>query len=231
MISIIRDIVVKERISGLWRGVGPSLARTVPGVGLYFTSVSWLKSCGLEKVLPNGVHSMVVGGVARGFAGTLLIPFTVVKTRIESRQYNYSGVFSAIRNIVKIEGLQGLTAGLGPTLVRDVPYSGLYLLFYDQLKERFGDNTRGQVLAGLVSGMMASLLTHPADVVKTRMQLDFTGKSAVTAVRDIYRQSQGGIPGLAAFYRGLTPRMIRRTLMTALAWSLYERLSTNIGLK
>jgi len=231
MVSIINEIVVRERLAGLWRGVGPSLARTVPGVGLYFTSVSWIKSCGLENVLPNGVHSLVVGGVARGFAGTLLIPFTVVKTRFESCQYNYSGVLSAVRNIVKTEGLKGLTAGLGPTLVRDVPYSGLYLLFYDQLKKRFGDNTRGQVVAGLLSGMMASLITHPADVVKTRMQLEYKGSSAVTAVRDIYRRSPKGILGLSEFYRGLTPRMIRRTLMTALAWTVYERLSKNVGLK
>ncbi len=72
----------------------------------------------------------------------MCICFIAVKTdspimllcRSESGQYDYKGVFNALRAIKNAEGLRGLTSGLVPTLMRDVPFSGIYLMFYEKLK-------------------------------------------------------------------------------------------------
>ncbi len=37
--------------------------------------------------------------------------------------------------------------------------------------------------------------------------------------------------GPAGFMRGIVPRTLRRTLMAALAWTVYERAVKNMGLK
>lgn len=55
--------------------------------------------------------------------------------RYESGVYKYDSVSGALRAIYKAEGIRGLSCGLGPTLARDAPFSGLYLMFYTQTKQ------------------------------------------------------------------------------------------------
>lgn len=52
----------------------------------------------------------------------------------QSGFFGYTGVAEAVRTIYKKEGTRGLTCGLLPTLLRDAPFSGLYLMFYTQIK-------------------------------------------------------------------------------------------------
>ena len=52
----------------------------------------------------------------------------------QSGVYKYNSIGEALRLIYKYEGVKGLSSGLIPTLLRDAPYSGLYLMFYTQLK-------------------------------------------------------------------------------------------------
>ena len=67
-----------------------------------------------------------------------------------------------------MEGLRGLTRGLGPTLARDVPFSSLYLAFYDLLKQKVASQTQlagispeaAHMTAGLGAGLLASLVTQ-----------------------------------------------------------------------
>jgi len=231
MRGVCKNIVAQENILGLWRGVVPSLVRTVPGVGLYFSSMHFMKA-NLCEGRPSHVQSIFIGGSSRAFAGAVMIPFTVIKTRFESNSYNYKNTYQAFKNILKLEGLRGLTSGLGPTLFRDVPFSGLYLMFYEHLKSLVPDNYKtynpsaAHFICGFTSGILASLVTQPADVIKTNMQLDRLNKGLVMTVRSIYLQQ-----GPGGFVTGLAPRMLRRTLMAALAWTVYEKMVRSIGLK
>lgn len=60
-----------------------SITRVIPGVGLYFSSLHWLKhSLHLNEQL-TPVEAVLLGVTARTMSGGLLIPITVVKTRFE----------------------------------------------------------------------------------------------------------------------------------------------------
>lgn len=79
----------------------------------------------------------------------------------------------------------------------------------------------------MTAGILASVVTQPADVLKTKMQLypnKFNGLWSVV----VYVHGKYGIRG---YFKGIVPRMLRRTLMTAMAWTVYERITTNVGLK
>ncbi|XP_039312556.1 mitochondrial glycine transporter isoform X2 [Solenopsis invicta] len=234
MLGTVAHIIQKENIFGLWRGMTPSITRVIPGVGLYFSSLHWLKHAfNLEEPL-TALQAISLGVTARSMSGALLIPITVVKTRFESGVYKYNSISEALRLIYKQEGMRGLSSGLVPTLLRDAPYSGLYLMFYTQLKNAAASST-GTVNSsapvhfscGILAGILASIVTQPPDVVKTKMQLypnEFNGIYHATFF--VYKKY-----GILGYFKGIVPRMLRRTLMTTMAWTVYEQVTRQIGLK
>ncbi|XP_025833105.1 mitochondrial glycine transporter A isoform X2 [Agrilus planipennis] len=234
MITIFATVVQQDKIFGLWKGMTPSITRCVPGVGLYFCSLDWLKSHYVPGRTPTPLESITLGAVARCMSAGALIPITVVKTRYESGVYQYESVGSALRHIYHTEGLKGMTCGLIPTLVRDAPYSGLYFMFYTQMKLLVPQKHLNSSFAapihftcGIAAGIMASVITQPADVLKTKMQL-YPNKfhSLLSAIVHVHSKY-----GFAGYFKGMVPRMLRRTLVTAMAWTIYEQVTKNIGLK
>jgi len=232
MMSVATDVVATHKVWGLWKGLVPSVTRTVPGVGIYFSSMHMMKTHLFNKK-PGPVESILVGAVGRSIAGVALIPVTVVKTRFESGVFKYNGVIDALWKISRQEGFKGLSSGLLPTLIRDAPFSGIYLMFYEQFKS----NTPSALLSacpnsahfmcGVGAGVMASTVTHPADVIKTKMQVCSGVRMSVMQTVLMVHASSGSM----GFWRGLTPRLLRRTMMAALAWTVYENVMRNAGLK
>jgi len=223
MVGVVRTILTTDRIVGLWKGVVPSVCRTVPGVGIYFSSMQWMRSSLPEP--PSHLQSVFIGASARTIAASTLIPFTVLKTRLESDRFHYRGLTSAVSSILREEGPRGLCRGLFPTLVRDVPFSALYLASYEALKSC--TSSSNHCVSALGAGLVASLLTQPADVVKTRMQLCSRECPKLReTILGLYRER-----GVGAFSVGLAPRMLRRTVMAAMAWTVYERMLQTLQLK
>lgn len=167
-----------------------SLIRCVPGVGLHFCCLDTLQAHFCSGRQPKAAEALVFGMASRTLAGALLIPVTVVKTRYESGVFLYRSLGDAIRHTYRNEGVRGLTSGLAPTLMRDVPFSGLYYMFFSQLKAVAmpmvlgdGDQKKQQMgksksvvstsvvtfLCGVNAGLLASVVTQPMDVVSHEM--------------------------------------------------------------
>jgi solute carrier family 25 protein 38 len=151
----------------------------------------------------------------------------VVKTRFESGHFQYNSVVQALRSIWRSEGRKGLFSGLSATLARDAPFSALYLLFYTQTKQAVSRAISEEPLppmynfpCGVFSGFMASVITQPFDVIKTRMQVKpqiypTLHATLLTTLKDM------GVRGL---FTGIMPRATRRTLMAAFTWAFYEEI-------
>lgn len=235
MLTVLVSVLKNEKVTGLWTGMAPSLTRTVPGIGVYFSSMHWLRTTFGSKD-PRPMESVMIGAFARSISGVSMLPFTVVKTRFESGQFNYRSVTHAIFAIYRAEGSRGLYSGLAATLLRDAPFSGIYLMFYTQAKKVVKESTMLQdysslptlyFACGLVAGCLASVVTQPADVIKTHMQIN-PGKFSKIPHVIVYVYTKEGFSG---FLRGIVPRTVRRTLMAALAWTVYESAMQQFGLK
>jgi solute carrier family 25 protein 38 len=116
-----------------------------------------------------------------------MMPVTVVKVRFESNQYNYHNLISAFSSIARNEGFRGLFSGFGATAMRDAPFAGIYIVFYERCKSilsryplmqnnmisnsGYSFELLPKICAGLIGGFGATLCTQPFDLVKSRIQL------------------------------------------------------------
>lgn len=67
--------------------------------------------------------------------------------------------------------------------------------------------------------MLATIATQPSDVIRARMQLGGAQKGATALAIDAFSRD-----GVKAMLSGATPRFLKRSLQTALVWTLYEEL-------
>ena len=195
-----------------------------------------------SSVSKSAIESLAFGAIARSFVGVILLPATVLKTRYESGLFHYTSLSNAVTSTYTIGGFRSLYSGLWPTLLRDVPYSSFYFMFYTMLKDHLvlspsrslsqsGHQESSLVfVSAITAGIMASSITHPFDVIKTRMQVgtvesDLNGRSGVegksglkNSIKSIMNEN-----GWKGFCAGITPRIMRRSLMSGLAWTVFER--------
>lgn len=255
LVAVLRSILSGPHpIASLWRGTVPSALRTGFGSALYFTSLSSLRQIVANtsasprangatiskssSVLPklSNVQNLITGATARVFAGLILMPVTVIKVRYESDLYAYKSIASASRSIYGQEGVRGFFSGFGATAVRDAPYAGLYVLFYEASKTRLnrvlsktlepdvgpssGTSATINASSGAIAAGLATSFTNPFDAVKTRLQLMPQKYGNMLKATRLMLQEDG----LKSFFDGLGLRMGRKALSSALAWTVYEEL-------
>ncbi|KAJ4367440.1 hypothetical protein N0V83_007023 [Neocucurbitaria cava] len=244
-------------IRQFWRGTLPSTLRTGFGSAIYFSSLNALRrrasliAAGrTDVVVRGGEHSsslpklsntanLATGAFARTWAGFVMMPITVLKVRYESSLYSYNSLFTASRDIFRTEGLKGFFAGFGATAVRDAPYAGLYVLFYEQSKRKLSslatkiEETSGtstklssstsagiNFISGIAAAGLGTTLTNPFDAIKTRIQLmpDRYGNMVHAAKKMLAEE------GTRSLFDGLGIRIARKAMSSALAWTVYEEL-------
>ncbi|KAI9891161.1 MAG: hypothetical protein M1814_003004 [Vezdaea aestivalis] len=255
LLPTIRSLLASPQpLRAFYRGTLPSALRTGLGSALYFATLNKLREraavlapAGPGKRRGDGKTAatsalpalglpanLLTGAVARGAVGWIMMPVTVVKVRFESSLYAYEGLRKAGSAIWAKEGVQGFFKGSVATLVRDAPYAGLYVGFYEGGKGWMGRalerRRNGKLssreaagvnfIAGGVAAGAATLVTNPVDAVKTRVQLvpeKYGGvvKAGLKMVRE---------EGWNVLFDGLGLRMGRKALSSALAWTLYEEL-------
>ncbi|TPX53494.1 hypothetical protein SeMB42_g00742 [Synchytrium endobioticum] len=217
----------------LWRGTWPTIWRNVPGHALYFTSLDLTRRALSSARLGGGdklskeMVNLLGGASARVAVGFVLMPMTVMKTRYESNLYNYNSMWGAFKSIVKNEGIRTLFAGYGSTAVRDAPYAGIYVLFYEWSRTFMHDTMRPEefrpainMLSGIAAAVLSSIATQPFDVIRTRIQVrPKEYRNIIHATARILKDE-----GLRAFMSGLAPRLARKPLSAAITWTIYEEI-------
>ena len=194
----------------------------------------------------TGLKHLFAGSVAGMASKTILQPLDLIKVRLQVQDgrgpNEYRGMFDAIQKVVRNEGALGLYRGLLPNLMSAGVSWGTYFFTYNKFKEIFKARLRASLpperqsaaqlgplthlLCAAASGCIATTLTNPIVMVKTRLQLQ--GKEPYSAARQytgtfdaftrIVRDE-----GFFALYRGLGPSLVLVS-NGALQFMCYEEL-------
>lgn len=132
-------------------------------------------------------------------------------------------VWAGVVKMVQIEGPQALWRGLVPTMFRDIPFSAVYWMVYEQVKSQLLQKTHQNrlspfqiaFLSGASSGMLAAVITTPFDVIKTQRQI--STESLTQIIQNIMIKD-----GPAGYFRGVVPRAARVAPACAIMISSYE---------
>jgi len=242
-LSTLVSVARVEGIPALWSGLSISLAMTLPTTALYFTCYDEIKYS-IESSSPalTPFSPLIAGSTARALASTALSPLELIRTKAMHKRSNLS-ILNSLRAEISEGGVRSLYRGLGPSLFRDVPFSGLYWLNYEwlrktTLKRYFPNNKQptaselwtASFVSGLGSGTFAALVTTPFDVVKTRKQVKFnlvghpSNVSVVTPSLGTFSMLQAIFKeeGLAGVFRGWNMRVARVGPASAIMVSSYE---------
>jgi len=144
--------------------------------------------------------------------------------------YEYKSFPSAVASLARA-GPSELFKGFIPSAIRDAPYAGIFVATYEGLKKEvmpLVGNTAGSsiglssavhIVCAASAGAVATVVTHPFDVIKTKVQV--RQEERYTGLRrtfwTIYNQR-----GLAGFFDGASLRIARKVGSSAVGWAVYE---------
>ena len=219
-----------EGIRSLWSGLSPTLVLAVPTTVVYFTTYEQLKVT-LARTIPRPDENMTFisatsGALGRTWAVILVSPLELIRTKMQSQKMGFGDVRKALEITLRSEGITALWKGLSSTIIRDVPFSALYWSCYEYLRP-IDFNFIETPLAGFIAGGVASAVTLPMDVIKTRFQLELGERgggpnggvkmSNVQVIRDIMKDQ-----GWKGLYSGLVPRLLKVGPACAVMITSYE---------
>lgn len=245
------EVVKKETPLALYKGLGAVLTGIVPKMAIRFTSFEWYKQLLADKITGTvSGRGTFLAGLAAGVteAVAVVTPMEVIKIRLQAQHHSmadpldipkYRNAAHALYTVVKEEGFGALYRGVSLTALRQGSNQAVnftaYSYFKQWLKDYQPQYTDGNLpswqttIIGLVSGAMGPLSNAPIDTIKTRLQktpaeFGTTAWTRITTITsDMFKQE-----GFHAFYKGITPRIMRVAPGQAVTFTVYEYLKSKL---
>ncbi|KAL6045013.1 Mitochondrial inner membrane transporter, exports 2-oxoadipate and 2-oxoglutarate from the mitochond [Balamuthia mandrillaris] len=226
VLGTFKDIIKTEGAANFYRGIISPILAEAPKRAMKFSANEQYKKLWLHVQGPSiaggegkpSQFGFVACGAAAGMTeATVNCPFELVKVRMQARQNLgvYKTTMDAFTKIMKAEGVLTLYKGFGSMLWRNGVWNGAYFGTINFVKQKLpepqsqGGVIAGNFTAGVISGLLATTINTPFDVVKSRIQNVLPGQPApygftIPALVTIAREE-----GVKALWKGYVPKVMR----------------------
>ncbi|KAH8865092.1 Mitochondrial dicarboxylate carrier isoform 2 [Schistosoma japonicum] len=236
MVSMGIRVCRRDGISALYNGISASILRqltySMTRFGMYETYKQSKNS-----PLPFSESALVamISGFCGGVVGN---PADVINVRMQNdmklsinERRNYKHCIDGLIQVVRHEGVVTLFNGVSMTASRAAFMTLGQLAFYDKFKimlintSVFDDKPVTHMIASSSAAAVATFITQPFDVMKTRLMNAPPGKYSglMSCAADL------ALNGPFSFFKGLIPAFIRLAPHTVLTFVFLEQLTINFG--
>uniref|UniRef100_A0A6B2LAK3 Mitochondrial carrier protein n=1 Tax=Arcella intermedia TaxID=1963864 RepID=A0A6B2LAK3_9EUKA len=240
-ISSVRSLAKQEGVMSLYRGLGTHLSGVIPARSLHFFVYGSVKSSLSEK-LPK--DSWWIPILSSGAAGATVITFTqpiwLVKTRLQLQTTHaaetlYKSPWDALVKTIQNEGLgallKGMSAsylGLSETVLQFTIYEAMKNEIHKRREHLPGEKQSlgvfGYIGISCFSKLIASALTYPHEVIRTRLREQKTVPTEMPhyngAIRGlVVLAREEGVRGL---YGGMGAHLMRVVPNAGILFLTYE---------
>eukprot|EP00038_Savillea_parva_P006213 m.162331 g.162331 ORF g.162331 m.162331 type:complete len:358 (-) comp12177_c0_seq1:1631-2704(-) len=247
MIGGFRQVIAAEGVGALATGLGP----TVVG---YFVQ-GWFKFGGVEVVKINAVEYfgeerawelktpiyLGAAACAEFVADIFLCPLEATRIRLVSDPKFADGLVGGAARLAKEEGvIRGFYSGLGPILLKQIPYTMAKFavqgraadLIYGATGTKAATSSSGYNLgvslaSGTIAGVAAAIISHPADTLLSKVNKAGAGGDGTIMVR------LGRLASEIGFYKlcttGLGARCVMIGSLTALQFGIFDTVMEATG--
>lgn len=256
--AMVMKILKEQGVAGLYRGFGASMLNTFSMQFAYFYWYTIVRRTYVNRFFPhaptaalNTITELALGALAAAFAQLFTIPVSVIATRQQLSNKSVS-IVETLKSILADDGITGLWRGLKPSLVLTINPAITYGMF-ERLKTaalKEGEKmTPGKAFyLGAMSKTMATVVTYPYIMAKTRLQAKYSddedtpapaaGAKSVAAPKKKERYN-GAVDvltqvykakGFGGWYQGMQAQITKAVLSQALLFGIKDALEAYVVL-
>ena len=186
MFDAMRKTAKSEGVGALYKGIQPALLRQAVYGSLRYGLYAPIRNA--IGVSPNVSKDQIpfhlkfiAGGSSGALASFIANPTDLLKVRMQvtgmdTGTTKYRGLVGGFAQLVRDEGILGLWRGSGPNIARATVLAAVELSTYDTIKQALiaanmvePGTPSGVFVSALCTGFIASVVSNPFDVVKSRM--------------------------------------------------------------
>jgi len=242
LVSMTVRVVKNDGFFGLYSGISAGVLRqltyTITRFGVYEVVKNRVANTRPHNKNLSFPEKLGLAGVS-GFLGAIVgNPADVSNVRMQNdvklpkeQRRNYKHVFDALIRVVREEGPKRLMSGVTMNSFRGALMTIGQIAFYEQVKQMmitsgyFKDTVPTHLTSSVIAATIATILTQPADVMKTRLMNAKPGQ--YSGLSSVFMEV--GKNGPLGFFKGFTPAFVRLAPHTILLFVFLEQIRMAFG--